>query len=393
MFRRTLIVTLLSCYLMLLTGANAYGKTITNKLAHWGCWSHTSEGNGYEIDADPSVQLHGKPSAHFEALHPDQKPKEYFACIDQDFEGANYAGKRVEFSGFIKTTGVNGWIAPYMTVEVDDETVAFDNMEDRKISGTRDWKKFSIVLDVPKNATRISIGFFYTGGGNAWLNELAVTSVDQHLKTTASKYDPNMFGVMKKNDDPLAPTNMDFAMTLPDEDPRLIMNWGREDAGEYTLFIDRDTKFEDKPSACIQAKVTEPKKFAYINQDINPKNYLGKRVRYSGFVKTTDVKDWTALWMRVDGANGTVLALDNMEDRPIRGTTDWKQYSVVLDIPENCKKIRIGLMQNGAGTSWMTKCALAPVTSNVPTTVKSANLTWIPREKLRQKPDLEFQNK
>src|ERR1700730_17085148 len=96
MFRRTLIATISICYLMLLTCANTCGKTITHKLAHWGCWSHTFEGNGYEIDADSSIQLHGKPSAHFKALHPDQKPKEYFACIDQDFDGASYAGKRVE---------------------------------------------------------------------------------------------------------------------------------------------------------------------------------------------------------------------------------------------------------------------------------------------------------
>jgi hypothetical protein len=52
----------------------------------------------------------------------------------------------------------------------------------------------------------------------------------------------------------------------------------------------------------------------------------GKRIRYTGYIKTKDVDEgFAGLWWRVDGPKG-MLAFDNMQSRGVRGTTDWKQY-------------------------------------------------------------------
>jgi hypothetical protein len=37
-----------------------------------------------------------------------------------------------------------------------------------------------------------------------------------------------------------------------------------------------------------------------------------------------------------------MLAISNMQDRPIKGTTDWTKYDVVLDIPEDGVDIAFG---------------------------------------------------
>ena len=58
------------------------------------------------------------------------------------------------------------------------------------------------------------------------------------------------------------------------------------------------------------------------------------------FVKSDEeVKGWAGLWMRVDGKEKTGIAFDNMANRSIKGTTDWKTYEVVLDVPDDAEEI------------------------------------------------------
>jgi hypothetical protein len=102
-------------------------------------------------------------------------------------------------------------------------------------------------------------------------------------------------------------------------------------------------------------------------QDFRAEHYLGKRVRFSAFVKTEGTQDWAGLWMRVD--NGPKqIAFDNMQNRPIKGTADWKKYEVVLDVPQEATGIFFGILLNGSGTVWLNNATFDIVGSNVPTT-------------------------
>jgi hypothetical protein len=78
----------------------------------------------------------------------------------------------------------------------------------------------------------------------------------------------------------------------------------------------------------------------------------GKRVRYSGYIKTKDVsREWAGLWWRVDGKSG-VLAFDNMHDRGAKGTTDWKRYEIDLPVAADVKNINFGAIHSGDGSAW-----------------------------------------
>ena len=68
-------------------------------------------------------------------------------------------------------------------------------------------------------------------------------------------------------------------------------------------------------------------------QQFSADRFLGKRVRFAAFVKAQDVEGWAGLWMRLDGRFSVTLKLDNMQNRPIRGTSEWNLYSCVLDVP------------------------------------------------------------
>ena len=82
----------------------------------------------------------------------------------------------------------------------------------------------------------------------------------------------------------------------------------------------------------------------------------GKRVRYRGFIKTKDLEEgYGGLWWRVDGMKGeerTMLAFDNMADRGPKGTSDWKEYAIELDVPADAVNINFGILMPGQGQAW-----------------------------------------
>ena len=73
--------------------------------------------------------------------------------------------------------------------------------------------------------------------------------------------------------------------------------------------------------------------------------------RLSGYLKTRDVAEWSGLWLRVDGPN-SMLAFDNMSSRPVKGTTGWSRYEVVLDVPEAALRLAFGPVLLGTGQVW-----------------------------------------
>ena len=88
-----------------------------------------------------------------------------------------------------------------------------------------------------------------------------------------------------------------------------------------------------------------------IVQAIRADDYRGKRVRLSGWIKPRNVGNavFSGLWMRVDGP-GTTLTFDNMAGRPVSGYGDWRQVSVVLDVPQSAIGISFGALFQASNT-------------------------------------------
>ncbi len=56
------------------------------------------------------------------------------------------------------------------------------------------------------------------------------------------------------------------------------------------------------------------------------------------------------LWMRIDPR----VALDNMWERRISGTTDWARYDITLPLnPSKTRHIVVGALLNGKGKMWL----------------------------------------
>ena len=79
----------------------------------------------------------------------------------------------------------------------------------------------------------------------------------------------------------------------------------------------------------------------------------GKRVKYSGYIKTDRITTgYAGLWWRADGADRPSIVFNNMSDRGPRGTTDWQRYEMEFVIPAETRNINFGALHPGDGTAW-----------------------------------------
>lgn len=130
--------------------------------------------------------------------------------------------------------------------------------------------------------------------------------------------------------------------------PEKWFKWGQG----YKITPDSMQKFSGKYSILIQpAGEYEKGKFGSPAVSI-PAIYQGKEIELTGYLKLQDVQNGVAgLMLRIDGKNG-MLQFDNMQNRKIQGTIDWKKYSIKLPLPADATTIFVGALHNGTGQVW-----------------------------------------
>lgn len=137
----------------------------------------------------------------------------------------------------------------------------------------------------------------------------------------------------------------------------------------YDMGIDKGAGQDGHTAATIKSNVDKINGFGTLMQNCLPDKFLGKRIRMSGYVKSKDVEEKAGLWLRVDEANSKKpLAFDNMHDRPVKGTTDWKKYEIVLDVSSNASNIAYGALLAGTGQIWFDKLNFEIVDISIPLT-------------------------
>lgn len=134
----------------------------------------------------------------------------------------------------------------------------------------------------------------------------------------------------------------------------LPYGWYRHGEG-YKIELDHVVIHGGNSSVLIRCVGTTPgnnNPFGTLLQRFKADDYRGKTVRLSAYARTEEA-DWAALWLRVDGQKRPSLRFDNMQDRPIRGTTGWQKYEITLDVPEDGFRIFFGALLGGEGKMWV----------------------------------------
>ena len=156
-----------------------------------------------------------------------------------------------------------------------------------------------------------------------------------------------------------------FAGSAADRIPK---GWSKDGTRPhiYEVGLDAFVKHSDKASAYIKLAGPDAVGFCTLMQSFKANGYHGKRVRMSAWVRTENA-DSAQLWLRLDSANG-IAGFDNMNNRQVRGTVDWKKYELVLDVPTNTVKIAFGALLAGNGQAWVDDFVFEVVGKDTPTT-------------------------
>ena len=146
-----------------------------------------------------------------------------------------------------------------------------------------------------------------------------------------------------------------------------------------TYYIDRDATRNDKRSLTIINQGTEQINMASLHHEgFLADNYLSKRLRLSADMKTDDVQHVT-IGAQLSGALGATR-MKYICAPIIRGTTDWTQYNIVFDVPNDISLIYFSLRMTGKGQVWLAAVNFEIVDSTVPLTENTEADLTLPEE-------------
>jgi C-terminal processing protease CtpA/Prc len=102
-------------------------------------------------------------------------------------------------------------------------------------------------------------------------------------------------------------------------------------------------------------KVVKSSGFGNIMTGIDADKYLGKEIKYTGFVKMKEGSSGTGhLWLRVDNKDKSMGFFNNMGNDPIK-SSEWKQYEIIGNVDSNSTSIVFGCFLQGKGALYFDK--------------------------------------
>lgn len=323
--------------------------------------------SAFKLSADPSVTYKGQPSAH---LSPRSPGVIGGATMQRLVVDPAYMGQRVRFSAYIKATNMD--MPGGLWIEVPPNMPGlplYDDVRNRIVVGTTGWERREMVVDVPTNSKSISVGVMMGNQGDIWVAGARLEVVGKDVPAmswpTGNNFDFEQGMAGWQN----GMMRLDYYTGV---DATVVRS------GRLSGYIrSAAVMVPSSGSGYIRsAAVTGPSSGALL-KGLRAGPYAGKRLRLSAYIKARNVEGWAGLSMSVlgpasttQGNNGPppVPGFDNMGDRPIRGTSDWTRYSIVLDVPAGSTYIDLGLTLAGKGEVWIDDVQLEEVDTTVATT-------------------------
>lgn len=155
--------------------------------------------------------------------------------------------------------------------------------------------------------------------------------------------------------------------------PRLrswVQGWGLTGTRPDAYEVRCEEVFTDcaVPILRTRAFKAEPLGMGSLTHSEGAETWRGTRVELKAELRSGGVDGWAGLWMRIDGKDGKVLAFDNMQNRPLRGTTSFQWYSVVLEVPVEAERVTFGVLLHGPGAVFIREVVFQEADLNVSTT-------------------------
>lgn len=317
----------------------------------WNLAGNTS-GN-HEKGVDTSVTYEGKPAAYIKSTSPGVTTD---AQLSKLWSAEGYAGKHIRFSAYVMSQNVQDMAGLWLQLDSGaDRVPVFDGVQNRPVEGTTGWQKYSLTAEVPQDATHMPLGLLLYGEGQVWIADARIEVLSQDVpvliapRSIPAIYNPGfeqgMFGWR-------------WTYTSGSTTSEVTIDKGEAQSGDASVRLKSDTTQAGDQVILVQA--------------IRAGGYAGKKVRVSAYLKTQNLSENVVLWLNAratqDSGSQATLGIDNMADRPVRGTTDWQQYDLVLDIPSKTTHLDVGAIMNGSGVVWVDDFEIEEVGADVPST-------------------------
>lgn len=157
----------------------------------------------------------------------------------------------------------------------------------------------------------------------------------------------------------------------PSMRPGLPPQWFGSQGTQFELGLDSEVRRSGRASAYILTKTRNVfgDQFGVLTQTVRADAYRGNRVRLSGWLRTSGATgEGVSLWFRSDGVG--LQPFDNMGDRRLTGTQDWRQVEIVADVPDDAIGLAFGVITESPGLLWADDLRLEIVDSSVAPTAR-----------------------
>jgi hypothetical protein len=157
---------------------------------------------------------------------------------------------------------------------------------------------------------------------------------------------------------------------------------------DLNIGIENNIVQHGNKSAFIESLVQHPNEFSTLMQECIKKDFKGKRVKMTGYIKSQGLNDTATMWVRIDDCDKKMSTdFDNMMERPIIGTKDWTKCEIIFDVADKCA-IFYGFIFIGAGKFWVDNVSFEIVSNSINKTAHSLNAPFpeVYLDQLRQYP-------
>jgi hypothetical protein len=112
---------------------------------------------------------------------------------------------RIAISTYIKTKDLNGNAGLWCQIlDKNNKQIGFANLEQQGtiISGTNEWKKYSLVLNINTNCKKLTLGGYLQGNGTIWYDDFSINEIafsDIPPTKEVKKYIKDFHKIVKQN--------------------------------------------------------------------------------------------------------------------------------------------------------------------------------------------------
>lgn len=362
---------------------------------------------GYYCMLTDELPAQGKYS--LKLIHDGEYKEGIYGAVMQSVDAKPYAGRNFKLRAAIRAEITSPIGSAHLWIRVhrpENETGFADIMDDRPIV-LNSWGYYEIEGTIDSDAEMINYGLLLKGSGRAWIDDVSftITDIAQNENSGPKELSPRsvenlmafarLYGYSRY----FYPSNetqrtdwQEFAMAgvesvenaqNPDDllislknlfspiAPLLTIHKGTKPSNilktveappvalkNLALVWKHIGPSTDLESQYLKSEITNvyvpQREFeGAVIQIISAKPLLGKKIIFSSSVRTELVlpAGQAQLWMVIEGYDGKPMKTITMDQSPIR-TSDWKEFTIETDIPEDANTIRLGLILIGDGKAY-----------------------------------------